>query len=89
MHFISMTININISTMIQNPMNAEDSKTLCCLCCASGPIVGKHSVPKLGYVPGEALPIKAECINHSSRNGEIFMELIQVYILLQSILKFD
>ena len=63
----------------QNPGDAEGSKTLCCLCCKSGPITGKHRIDRLGYVPGEAIPIMAECINHSSRDVKMTsMQLVQV-----------
>lgn len=69
---------INLCLFHQQGQEGQDSKTLCCLCCASGPISGKHNIPVSGYVPGEAIQINAELINHSNRNCEIWMELVQV-----------
>ncbi|XP_046549331.1 arrestin domain-containing protein 3-like [Haliotis rubra] len=59
----------------------ENEKTLCCLCCKSGPISCKFQIDRCGYVPGESIPIKAEVINHSNRRmkrsyAELFMVII-------------
>lgn len=72
-------LDLNTLPQATNPGDAEGSKTLCCLCCKSGPITGKHRIDRLGYVPGEAIPIMAECINHSSRDVKMTsMQLVQV-----------
>ena len=42
-------------------------KTLCCLCCASGPITGRITCLRQGYVPGENIEFHAELENKSSR----------------------
>lgn len=70
-------LDLNPIPEAKQGQEAQDSKTLCCLCCASGPISGKHNIPVSGYVPGEAIQINAELINHSNRNCEIWMELVQ------------
>ncbi|KAL3866415.1 hypothetical protein ACJMK2_043716 [Sinanodonta woodiana] len=44
-----------------------DEKTLCCLCCKSGPIRAKITTDRLGYVPGEAIKFRAEIINLTNR----------------------
>ncbi|XP_013417446.1 arrestin domain-containing protein 3 [Lingula anatina] len=61
-------------------MEGQNSKTLCCLCCASGPITAKISIPKKGYVPGETIHVTAEVNNHSSRKMDRVM-----FVLRQSI----
>lgn len=40
---------------------------LCCLCCKSGPIIAKLRLDKIGYAPGEVIPIDAEITNRSRR----------------------
>lgn len=72
-------LDLNMQPDASKPGEAANSKTLCCLCCESGPITGKHRINKLGYVPGEAIQIEAECVNHSNRDVKMTrMELVQV-----------
>ena len=40
---------------------------VCCLCCATGPVTGVFHIDRCGYVPGEAIPFKAEMQNNSDR----------------------
>ncbi|KAL3866417.1 hypothetical protein ACJMK2_043718 [Sinanodonta woodiana] len=47
-----------------------DEKTLCCLCCKSGPIRATLTTDRLGYVPGEAIKFRAEISNLSNRQME-------------------
>ncbi|KAI1900411.1 hypothetical protein AGOR_G00049670 [Albula goreensis] len=49
------------------PLQASNSKNLCCLCCASGPISMNVRLERKGYVPGEMIKILAEFENSSSR----------------------
>ncbi|XP_072045131.1 arrestin domain-containing protein 3-like [Amphiura filiformis] len=49
------------------PRTAEAEKTLCCLCCASGPIKVTAHLEKSGYVPGEHIYVSATVDNRSSR----------------------
>ncbi|KAL5005003.1 hypothetical protein ScPMuIL_018459 [Solemya velum] len=44
------------------------SKTICCLCCASGPITSHFRIDKRGYVPGETIVVNGDVVNNSSRN---------------------
>ncbi|KAK3098627.1 hypothetical protein FSP39_021371 [Pinctada imbricata] len=56
----------------------EDSKTLCCLCCETGPITAKLRVDRMGHVCGEAIIPKGEVINKSSRDIRLLtLKLIQ------------
>ena len=49
----------------QTPGHAQDSKTLCCLCCKSGPIEADFHIEKMGFVPGEYLNFNANVENNT------------------------
>ncbi|KAJ8285482.1 hypothetical protein GJAV_G00027300 [Gymnothorax javanicus] len=49
------------------PLSASNSKELCCLCCASGPISMTVRLERKGYVPGEMIQIIADFDNATSR----------------------
>ena len=51
---------------VQDPLEQEEDKTLCCMCCASGNISAVVSIPRRGFVPGEIIPVQAEIFNNSS-----------------------
>ena len=51
----------------QNSVEQRKQKTLCCLCCKSGPISGVIRLNRTGFVPGENIVINAECDNKSRR----------------------
>ena len=53
---------------LQNFMNSETHKFLCCLCCQSGPLVCRLHIPKSGFVGGEAIIPQVEVNNQSSSN---------------------
>ncbi|XP_072037795.1 arrestin domain-containing protein 3-like isoform X2 [Amphiura filiformis] len=67
---------------ISNPMtpvSAEDEKTVCCLCCATGPISVSASTDKRVYLPGETVYISATMENRSNRSvHSLEAELIQM-----------
>ncbi|XP_070542014.1 arrestin domain-containing protein 3-like isoform X2 [Ptychodera flava] len=50
------------------PIRCEDHKTVCCLCCATGPISLSASTDRKAYVPGESVSISAFLENNSNRN---------------------
>ena len=52
---------------LQQPVRQELRKTLCCLCCASGPIVLTIALPKIGYCIRETFPLHVSIENGSSR----------------------
>ena len=55
--------------LLQQPRSKEVRKTLCCLCCASGPIVITATVPRTGYCVGcDSIPLEVTIENGSSRN---------------------
>ncbi|XP_070543749.1 arrestin domain-containing protein 3-like [Ptychodera flava] len=61
-------VNLNkISEAIQDQRD-EDEKTVCCLCCASGPITMTASIDRSGYTPGEKIKVNIDVDNHSSRS---------------------
>ena len=49
------------------PLSRSIEKTLCCLCCASGPISLSVKTDRGGYCPGESIAISTEAENHSNR----------------------
>ena len=53
--------------LFQNPVGTKDHKSLCCLCCKSGPISATMSLNRSGFVPGEKLTINAEVDNKSHK----------------------
>ena len=55
-----------------------DDKTICCLCCKSGPITGTIKVNRIGYVPGESIYFEANIQNLSRRECSIAAELVMV-----------
>ncbi|XP_066269228.1 uncharacterized protein [Branchiostoma lanceolatum] len=51
---------------IQAPLMGQQSKTLCCLCCASGPIELQVQADRSAYCPGEPIMIGGSLENNSS-----------------------
>ncbi|OWF44458.1 arrestin domain-containing protein 3-like [Mizuhopecten yessoensis] len=70
-HFHPFTViqllDLNGRTDVMNTVENQGSKTLCCLCCESGPITGKLRLNRTGYVPGEKIMVQGEVVNHSRR----------------------
>ena len=66
----AITINeiVDINTpQLSVPLSNSREKTLCCLCCASGPISLSATTDRGGYCPGESIAITTEVENHSNR----------------------
>lgn len=57
----------DVSCVPQMTVQGQNQKTLCCLCCASGPLSAEFSLQRRGYVPGEAVPLSAHIENSSNR----------------------
>ncbi|KAK6180275.1 hypothetical protein SNE40_012462 [Patella caerulea] len=58
-------LDLNQEPQAKQGATGNGQKTLCCLCCKSGPISAVLRLGRLGYVPGEAIPITGEIINGS------------------------
>jgi len=59
-------IDTNDPTYDQD-LHREDSKTICCLCCADGPISVTVKSPACGWCPGEYIPVAVCLNNHASK----------------------
>ncbi|XP_071964622.1 arrestin domain-containing protein 3-like [Antedon mediterranea] len=60
------------------PLRAEDEKTVCCLCCATGPVSISAATDKRAYLPGEFIYVSAALENKSNRSiVSLEAELIQ------------
>ena len=61
------TVTIN-SPQLMSPVSMKVQKTLCCWCCASGPIVMNVQIPRTGFcIKNDSIPIKVSVENGSSR----------------------
>ncbi|XP_024131225.1 arrestin domain-containing protein 3 [Oryzias melastigma] len=68
------------------PLSGSNSKMLCCLCCASGPVTMTVMVEKAIFSPGETAKIFCEFSNASSKAASPWVKLLQrqtVYTLDQ------
>ncbi|KAK3097647.1 hypothetical protein FSP39_011706 [Pinctada imbricata] len=66
------------SNFLQKPSENEGHKTICCLCCASGPITGHIKVERMGYVPGQVIPVDGDVMNNANKTmKEVKVHLIQ------------
>lgn len=62
------------------PERLEIEKTLCCLCCASGPIVLNASVPKTGFCVGESFTLHTSVENGSNRRITLSASICQLVV---------
>jgi hypothetical protein len=63
---VQQLVKITDPRLLQ-PVRQEVQKTICCLCCASGPIVMTVAVPKTGFCIGEPFQLHASLENGSNR----------------------
>ena len=63
---VNELIDINTARLLA-PLSSSNEKTVCCLCCASGPISLSVTIDRAGYCPGESIAISTVAENHSSR----------------------
>ena len=66
----AITVNeiVDINTaQLTSSLSSSNEKTLCCLCCASGPLTLSAKTDRGGYCPGESIAISTEAENHSNR----------------------
>ncbi|XP_022097460.1 arrestin domain-containing protein 3-like [Acanthaster planci] len=82
---IGIPIDLNAMPNARYPVHRESSNTVCCLCCATGPILTKASTDKSAYVPGESIYISGTVENNSSRDiVNLTVKLIQVVLYLSN-----
>ena len=63
------------------PARAAVTKTICCWCCASGPITLTAEIPRTGFCIGEAIPLNVHLENGSNRQIQISVTLHQRVVL--------
>ena len=63
---LSEVVDTNIP-QLQEPARATVTKTVCCWCCASGPITLTAEIPRTGFCIGEVIPLNVHLENGSSR----------------------
>ena len=65
---ITVISNIDTNTpKLLRPLLSSNEKTICCLCCASGPVSMTVSTDRSGYCSGESICINVDVENHSKR----------------------
>ncbi|KAK3096667.1 hypothetical protein FSP39_002241 [Pinctada imbricata] len=60
-------LDLNFEENAMQPNQMNESKMICCLCCATGPVTAQFRIERRGYVPGEGVRIFAEIRNDSDR----------------------
>ncbi|XP_025076865.1 arrestin domain-containing protein 3-like isoform X2 [Pomacea canaliculata] len=60
-------LDLNTDANAVIPVEGVNQKTLCCLCCASGPISASFHLERRGYVPGEPIKLLANIKNKSNQ----------------------
>ena len=73
---VQQLVKISDPRLLQ-PVRQEVQKTVCCLCCASGPIVLTVALPKTGFCIGESLQLHASLENGSNRRLRITANIVQ------------
>ena len=69
---VGNVVNIN-GPQLLSPLAMEVRKTLCCLCCASGPIVITARIPRTGFCIGhDSIPVEIAVENGSNRQIPFF-----------------
>ncbi|KAK7861788.1 hypothetical protein R5R35_011960 [Gryllus longicercus] len=70
-------LDLNNVANIQVPLTASVEKTLCCMCCRSGPVALAASLPFSGFVPGQRVQMLLEVDNQSSSQVTVKCSLVQ------------
>jgi hypothetical protein len=73
---VQQLVKITDPRLLQ-PVRQEVQKRICCLCCASGPIVLTVAVPKTGFCIGEPFQLHTSLENGSSRRLTINATITQ------------
>ena len=68
---------------LTRPLSLEEQKTVCCLCCASGPIIVTAKLPRTGFcVSYDTIPVEVSVENNSNRgisNVSVSLQKIVLY----------
>lgn len=77
---VNSLLDLNLDPGNRASQLRQGVKTLCCLCCRSGPITAAVRLDRTGYVPGEAIIVSGEINNSSSRKvtstkAELYMSV--------------
>lgn len=86
---VNAILDLNSEYGAQHETVVSKEKNVCCFCCKSGPVGFEFKVFKCGYVPGEVVKFHADLFNHSTREVNTVVDLVQVWengTLLQQIL---
>ncbi|KAJ9577787.1 hypothetical protein L9F63_005643, partial [Diploptera punctata] len=59
-------VDLNFDPRYREPIQREESKTMCCCCCRSGPLTVTTHVPTKGYVVGDVIHLTVEVDNASN-----------------------
>ena len=73
---LSEVVDTNIP-QLQEPARATVTKTVCCLCCASGPITLTAEIPRTGFCIGEVIPLNVHLENGSNRQIQLSATVYQ------------
>ncbi|XP_072022759.1 arrestin domain-containing protein 3-like [Amphiura filiformis] len=80
---IGAGIDLNTKPDSQIPSIGEDEKSVCCMCCVTGPIKVSAQTNKSCYVPGEFIWVSGVIQNQSSREViDVTAKLVQTVICL-------
>jgi len=72
-------LDLNLFPSALQAGSSHNHKTLCCLCCRSGPISALIATNRTGFVPGEMIGFSAEVDNQSTREmSGSFLNLVEV-----------
>jgi hypothetical protein len=72
-------LDLNLYPSAKQAGHSRDYKTLCCLCCKSGPISAVITTNRTGYVPGELIGFNAEVDNQANKEMTgSFLNLVEV-----------
>ncbi len=74
---VSEAVDAANSPTLQHPLQAVTKKTICCLCCASGPITTRAQVERSGFCVGDSIPVTVEIENGSGRRLTVSVNLYQ------------
>lgn len=61
---------LNVFTFLKNPIQLQDEKTICCWCCADGPVTMDVYLERGVFALGEVIKIKVDVENNANVSVE-------------------